>query len=456
MIPIITKKIIYPILQYSRGEHIYKHLKGLEKSQWLSPRDLENRQWIDLKSLLRQLYMYNAYYRRRFIDSGILSEKIKTYDDFLKFPILEKEDLRRDVKKMLSSLRNGPLESRKTSGSTGIPLEILKSRDSFGRIRAIYHRYYKWYGIDIGDKQARFMGHPVTFKARLKEDIQDFLLNKYRLDPVFLTEKNMLTFYRQVKRTRSKYFYGYPSAIYEFSKFIKSNSFNPIELGVKIIITTGETLYDFQRKYIEEALKTKVVNEYGCSESGIIAFECPKGRMHLSTDNLFIEILKDGNPALPGEVGEVVITELYNYSVPLVRYRVGDLIKVSSQTHCNCGSGLPCIDSVEGRTSQFIELPNGRKVHTELFHYISDSLTQTNGVIKQFRIIQNKGLEFTIEYCSDGKNVDKAIDYMANQLKKFFGENILFTFRSVDAIERDKSGKLRYFYQQRDTSLLVK
>ena len=445
MYPKIVKNFIYPAISQVRKENILYHLNELEKSQWLGSQELASKQWFDLKSLLNAIYENNDYYRRRFIETGIKPSQMNSYADFLKIPILEKEELRKNVKFMISNSNKDIIESRKTSGSTGIPLEILKGRDSYGRNRALFHRYYAWYGIEIGDRQARFFGHPVTFKARLKENIQDILLNKIRLDPVFLTTRNMINFYKRLKKEKPKYFYGYPSAIYEFAKFMDNNSFNPQKLCIKVIITTGETLYKFQKDFLEAFFKVKVVNEYGCSECGIIAFECPNGGLHLSTDNLLIEILKNGIPAQPGETGEVVITELFNYFVPIIRYKIGDLAKVSEKQYCQCGKGLTCIDSIEGRESQFINLPNGRKVHTELFHYISDGLSQNNGSIKQFRVIQDKELEFTVEYISDGNSVDRSLNYMREKLKQFIGQDITINFKGVESFKRDNSGKLRYF-----------
>ena len=255
----------------------------------------------------------------------------------------------------------------------------------------------------------------------------------------------MLGFYRKIKKIKPKYFYGYPSAIYEFSKFLKSKSIDAGSFDIKAVIVTGETLYDFQRKFIEDVFKAKVVNEYGCSEAGIIAFQCPRGRMHLSEDNLFIEILCEGRPAEPGETGEVVITEIYNYSTPLIRYRVGDLARVSFNPLCDCGRGLSCIDSVEGRTSQFITLANGRKVHTELFSYIGDELAGADGVLKQFRIIQHRDLKFTVEYVSGSGKIEETLSYLSAQIKKFLGQGLELNFKQVESIPRDKNGKLRYF-----------
>ena len=163
---LIARNITYPALQFLRDERIYTHLKELTDSQWLDNDELKKRQWRDLQSLLHTAYKKNDFYRKRFIKAGIAPDEINSYEDFLKLPILEKEDLRSSVKNMISSIDNKTLELRRTSGSTGIPLQILKSRNSFGRIRALYHRYYQWYGINIADRQARFMGHPVSFKSK--------------------------------------------------------------------------------------------------------------------------------------------------------------------------------------------------------------------------------------------------------------------------------------------------
>jgi len=446
MHPLVSKYFLYLPLQYLRGEKVLSHLKELKKTQWFSTKELSQWQWEKLTALLKYAYTNVPYYKDILNQLEINPYHSLTYEDFIKLPIMDKQRFRLCLPKLKS--QNCPhLDIRRTSGSTGVPLEIPKDRNTIARIRAIMYRYYSWYDIDIGDKQARVLGHPVTFLSRLKEDIQDIILNKTRLDPVFLTPKNMINYYRKLKKIKPKYMYGYPSAIYEFARYLISKSIDPSDIRLKVIITTGEVLYPFQREFIQSVYKAKVVNEYGCTECGIIAFECPYGNLHLSSDNLFIEILKDDQPAKPGEWGEVVVTELFNYSVPMIRYKVGDLMKVS-QKQCKCGRGLPIVESVEGRTSEFIELPEGRKVHTELFHYISDAVSEQGGGIKHFRVIQKEIDKFICQIVPDDNFSDKTLNILNKKFKEFLGNNINLKIQIVNEIPKDKSGKLRYFVSE--------
>ena len=451
MHPFISKYLLYLPLQTMRREKVLKHVKDLEETQWMSNDELNKWQWNRLKNLLHHAFLNIPYYQKQFETANLSPDKISNYDDFLNFPILTKEQYRNNLSQLVAQNRKTRLDLKRTSGSSGIPLEILKDRDTYARTRAIMYRCYKWYGIDIGDKQARVLGHPTTFISKLQEDIQDLILNKTRLDPVFLTEKNMLSYYHKLKRIKPKYIYGYPSAIYEFGKFLTQKSLEPSKLRIPVIITTGEILQPSQKDHIESVFESKVVNEYGCSECGIIAFPCPEGKMHLSSDNLFIEIIKNGKPAEPGEMGEVVVTELFHYAAPLIRYNVADLAKSSQDQHCPCGRGLPVIDSVEGRSSQLIALPNGQKVHTEIFHYISDAISENGGGIKHFRVIQKKESEFQVEVVPDENYTSKTMEYLASEFKRFLGKEIILDVREVDEISRDKSGKLRYFISEMNT-----
>jgi len=448
MHPFISKYFLYIPVQYFRKEKVLSHLKEFEQTQWLSANDLKKWQRDKLKQLMTHAYQNSPYYRRQFELLNLSPDCLSDSKAINSLPVLTKQLYRDNISEIIVQNGKTNLDMKRTSGSSGIPLEIYKDRDSLALNRAVMYRFYGWYNIKIGDKQARVLGHPTTFMSKLKEDVQDIILNKTRLDPVFLTEKNLISYFRRLKRIKPKYIYGYPSAIYEFGKFLTKKSFDPSNLNIPVIITTGEILHPFQREFIERSFRSTLVNEYGCSECGIIAFQCPHGKMHLSTDNLYVEVIKDGVPAEPGEAGEVVVTELFNYSAPLIRYKVGDLVKLSSDKKCSCGRNFPIIDSVEGRTSQLIHLANGQKIHTEIFHYISDAISENGGGIKHFKVIQKRESEFHVEILLDENYTKDTEDYLKSEFKRFLGEDIILKIREVDEISRDKSGKIRYFVSE--------
>jgi len=446
MHPKISKYLLYLPLQFLRGENVLGHLSELEKTQWLEPRIIKDMQDEKLVKLLTHAFNNVPYYSKLFKASGIEITGAENIRDVLrKIPILTKKLYSQNIKDLVSTSKNVKLDHRKTSGSSGTNLNILKSRDTYARMRAIMYRYYRWHGIDIGDKQARVLGHPTTFLSKFKEDIQDFILNKYRLDPVYLTEKNVLRYFNQLKKNKVKYLYGYPSAICEVGRIMIVNSLNPKELNIPIAITTGEILYNHQRKFIQESFGTKVANEYGCSELGIIAFECSEGRMHLSDDNLIIEVI---NESAEDGFSEILITDLFNYGVPLIRYKIGDLIKLEEAQTCSCGRGLSVVKEVKGRESEVITLDGGRKIHTEVFHYIFDAVTEKFGGVEEFRVFGNDSLVFNIQLVVNASFSKRTEEFIEEQFKKVLDQKCRITFEFVKSLEREKTGKLRYFIRK--------
>ena len=213
-----------------------------------------------------------------------------------------------------------------------------------------------------------------------------------------------------------------------------------------MLFCTGENLYDFQRSYLAKAWSARVVNEWGCTESGVIAFECPEeGRLHLSVDNLAVEFLADGRPAAVGEPGEAVITELYSADAPLIRYRLGDVAVPGDGAPCPCGRGLPTILRVEGRSSEMMQLPGGRQVHSEVFHYISDEISAVDPGIESFRVRRTGPVDFRVELLAAAPLSGATLEALRGIVSRVLGASLSLAIEQVPELPRDPSGKLRYF-----------
>ena len=447
----ISKHVLYLPTQRWRGEPVPQHLADLERSQWERPEALRARQTERALALVSHAARHVPHYRDAWRAAGADPAAFRSLDDLRRLPLLEKDVMRANVRRLVSETAAVPLDPRKTSGSTGIPVPILKSRDAYARIRAIWYRYARWYGIDIGDRQGRFLGHPVTWKGVLREDVQDFILNKFRLDPVYLTPERMERYWRKILRRPVVYLYGYASAMVAFARHLESVGEDPRRAGIRTLICTGETLYPFQESHLRHAFGVPVVNEYGCTESGVLAFPCPEaGRMHLSADNVLLEFLVGDRPAKPGEAGEVVLTDLYSPEVPLIRYRLGDVAVPSDGAPCACGRGLPTIERVEGRTSQMIVLPGGRAVHSEVFAYISDAMGEVDRRIEGFRVRKTGDAAFTVQLVAQEPLAPATLDTLRGIVARVLGPQVELEVEQVRELPRDPSGKLRYFVD--DTS----
>jgi phenylacetate-CoA ligase len=450
MRPWISKYLLYLPTQWLRGERVLAHLRDLERSQWLPRETLLARQDERVRELVRHAARHVPHYREAFRAHGADPEAVRGVADLVRLPVLEKEVARSATPRLVSEIARARLDRRKTSGSTGIPMPVIKSRDAYARIRAIWYRYALWYGVDMGQRQGRFLGHPVDWRGELREDVQDFILNKYRLDPVYLTPERMSRYWRGVLREPLDYVYGYPSAMLAFAHFLEAEGEDPRRSGARVLFCTGENLYASQRGYLAKAFGARVVNEWGCTESGVLAFECPEeGRLHLSADNVALEFLVGDRPARPGEPGEVVVTELYSPDAPLIRYRLGDVAVPGDGTPCGCGRGLPTLSRIEGRSSEMIELPGGRQVHSEVFHYISDEISALDPGVESFRVRRSGDADFTVQLLAEAPLSEATAAALRAIVARVLGSEIRLAIEQVAELPRDRGGKLRYFVDER-------
>ena len=446
----IRRRFIYPAIQLIRRENALQELPKVMKSEQFNRETLEKIQLNQLKSLVRHVYHNVPYYKTKFDKAHIYPGDIRTLKDFQNLPVLTREDLRNNMKRMIADNYKKAIESRKTSGSTGFPMDILKGRDSLSRMRAVMFRCYSWYGIDICDKQLRLTGEVINKLALAKSKVQDKLLNKLRISTMDLSEERLLRSLAKVEKFQPKYIYGYPSAIHNFGLFLNKVGFRKI--FPKIIITTGECLKPQHREFIESFFECKVVNEYGCCECGIIAFECPHGYMHLSDDNLYVEIWKEQANSRSSEYtndsGSVLISELYNFSIPLIRYQIGDLGRIEKHRACSCGRTFRILAEIKGRESEIIQLPNGGRVHSEIFDYLSDALDEKGLGVNEYRVIQRGSRDFEMELvCKHKKHkrIEQVQKFVDEILKKHLGSDISITYKYVQALRREPSGKFRCF-----------
>jgi len=440
--------IYYPI-QWLRREPVSKCLHRLQETQWYSPEQIATWQWEGLRKTVSHAMTSIPYYQRSFEMAGVTKESFNAPEDVRRLPLLTKTALREHARDLISRNYRGPLTSKTTGGSTGEAVTLLKDRVATAYARGGMWRNYSWWGIDIGDRQGRFWGVPITSSQRLRYKVIDLLSNRIRLSSFDFSDEDLFTYYKRLKKFRPHYLYGYASMIYEFSAFLQRNK---LKFTVPLVVTTSEDLYQHQRNLIQEVLHCRAVNEYGCGEVGPIACECPEGGMHLMADNLYIEILtKDGSPAHIGEIGEVVITELHSRAMPLIRYRIMDSIEVGGE-RCPCGRGLPTIHQMIGRSYDYILSQSGKRFHGEKVMYLLERLQDLRMGTRQIQVTQKMFSKLEIKVVRDKDFKSIALDFMRDYFREALGHNIDIEFRMIDQIPRERSGKLRLVISELPTA----
>lgn len=439
MIPWITKNVFYLPIQFLRGEPVVNCLREIEAFECLSGDEMTNRQLQKLHYLLKSANSENQYYRDLFRLNGIDTDRFQARDDFQRIPLLSKKQLKSNFSQLMSrSSRRFSL--RTTSGSTGTPLRLAKDRLASAYMEAFMHHCYSWYGIEIGHRQARIWGVPLDPVGFALSSAKDLILNRKRLPTFDIGRGNSLEFFRRLLKFQPYYMYGLMNPIHEFARHLADSGVDAKELNLGVVIATGERLNPSKKEFVEQVFGCRVVNEYGCTESGIIAFECPMGNMHLGNHNLYVELLNPETllPVAAGEPGEVVITELHATRMPLIRYRLGDMA-VKRTDSCSCGRNTPLIGEIVGRVSEMIPTPDGRKISCALLDYAMPLS------VSRFRatLVATNRLVLLLE-CEEHLPASE-LAAIRTKIGSYLGDQMEIETRIVEDIPCDPSGKLRCF-----------
>lgn len=437
---IVSRHIFHPLLDLKDKSLRLSTLRQLEKTQWLPEEELKKAQWEKLKATLAYAYENCEYYRKSFDLNGINPSEIKTEADFRGIPILTKKDIQNNTDALISAkYQKSELVSASTGGSTGKSLKIYFDSACQEIRNAAAIRSDRWAHADIGVKKAALWGNPPkadTLKKWVRRKLLDRIIY---LDTMEMNEKTMSDFVKEYKAFGAEIIFGHSHSIFLFASFIDKNKITSIK--PKGIISTSMMLMPHERAVIEKALKCKVTNRYGCEEVGLIACECERhSGMHLNIEHLFIEFINSANlPAAPGEDGVIVITDLVNLGMPLIRYRIED-VGIPTDRKCGCGRGLPLMERVNGRTADFLIKTDGTLVAG--VSLVERTLTAIKG-IEQMQIVQEKIDDITVRIVTNELYDDQSHKRLIAEFSKVFGD-VPVKILKVEKIPQEKSGKYRF------------
>lgn len=438
--PLLFKYVIYYPVVFIRGQNVPFYQKEFEKSQYWQKEDLEVLQLNKLQDLVKYAEQYVPFCQKNI--QHLSSINVKKLKDIQKMPFMTKEMLKQNPKDFLTSNRLHFLTKKTTGGSTGEPLSIWKTPCSMARELAANWRGYSWAGVDIGDRQARFWGVPFGQKAQLRAKLIDFIANRKRCSAFAFDEKKLEEHTNVLRRFKPTYLYGYVSMLIEYAKFLKKYNLTQ-HFNLKCIITTSEILTNHYRNLLENIFSTKVFDEYGSAEIGAIAHECEYGSLHIMAENMILEIVDGDKVCEPGEIGEIVCTDLNNYAMPLIRYRTGDFAALSLKK-CECGRTLPVLEKLYGRAYDMVKNREGKLFHGEYFMYIFEEAKRKKLGVKKFQVLQNNFDRFMIKVVPHNKMPTSKIEsFITGKIRNDFDSNAKIEFVYVDEIKRSPSGKMR-------------
>ncbi|MDD5718780.1 MAG: hypothetical protein PHQ53_03730 [Candidatus Krumholzibacteria bacterium] len=362
-------------------------------------------------------------------------------EDLNALPFVEKAHIQNRPEEFISRIAGRRLIKKTTGGSTGEPVTIWKDRQAWLWELAATWRGYSWAGIAIGDAQARFWGVPFRERDQRRAQLIDRICHRHRLSAFGFDAEAIDRYIEELRRFQPAYFYGYVSMISEFADHLVRHDLD-WRPPLQCIITTSEVLTEPVRLKLEDVFQTRVYNEYGCGELGTIAHECDAGSMHVSAENMIVEIVDGERVCAAGEPGEVVVSELNNRAMPLVRYRLGDFATLSTAT-CPCGCTLPVLSGIHGRSYDMVRNRRGERFHGELLMYIFEEIKRKGGGLRQFQVIQESLDSFRIRVVPDGEYGPATEALIRKRLREHFGADSEIHFDIVECIEREPSGKMR-------------
>lgn len=430
---IFFKYLFYLTIKLRR-EWFISHLRDFDSTAYLSSEEIKQFQLKRLNEILSVAGNYIPHYK------GRVPVSIETLDDLECLPLLDKPELRDDPDRFIYK-RNKFQRVKVSGGSTGAPVVIIKDNEGMAREMAGTWRGYSWAGVHIGDRQVRFWGVPRNNKEKWRARLIDFICNRLRVTAFDYNEDSFRSSIKTIKKFDPDYLYGYVSIISDFARYIVKNNLKG-SFSVKSVITTSEVLTDIDRKLIEEAFGARVYNEYGCGEVGTIAHECEHGAMHISSENVILEVLEGDRPAEPGCPGELVVTDLTNLSMPLIRYRLKDF-GILNNKECPCGRTLPILEKVYGRQYDSLENKQGQKFHGEFFLYMVEDARKVGMVVSGIQFVQKANYDIVVKVVARDDVVVEFSEYVIGRIHKEFDEEVTVDVVSVPAIEREASGKLR-------------
>ena len=431
----LVRRVLYPLHERLKRKPTFRRLEELEHTQWLSPEQLAEYQFVRLQRLLEFAYAHVPYYRAILDRHGRPGGRLESPDDLGRIPLLTRELVRTSFDDLRARASLPRVHQRSSGGSTGAPVTVLVDMGRMGFGEAARLRAQRWFGVNVGAREIVLWGSPteITRQDRVRQ-IRDWCLNSRLLSAFDMGEQALAQHVATIYDYRPVKMYGYASALYLLAGYFERESL-PLPRGLRAVFATAEPLFDFQRKTIESALGCAVGLEYGCRDGGLVALECPDGGLHIAAEGMHVEIL---DPDAEGR-GEIVLTNLESNAFPIIRYRTGDIGSLDPSP-CPCGRSLPKLKGVEGRRTDFLVTPSGRVLHALSAIYILREMP----AIREFRIVQ-EAIDHLVLHVVLRQSMGSAEEAsLRAQFAEVFSSDMRITVERTTSLPRTASGKFRY------------
>jgi len=421
------------------------YLWRIKKAQRLNPSELEELQSKKLRAIVKHAYENVPYYHKLFNSVNLKPNDIKTREDLVKVPITNKKILQKlpIIERISRGVNISKCVKCRTSGSTGEPLDIFLSRKELSCRIAMQTRVY---GLNLKEKKVSALdceaapakGSPAMIFERARKYLNHLGLWKRYYFSLLEEPKQLVSKLLEIKPDVIE---TQPSTMKLITQFVKENNITGI--APKLIFTRAELLNREDRRQIQSVFGARLVDLYGAIEFGIVARECDKhSGYHINSDILLVEAIKDSKQVFDEE-GEIVCTDLTNYTMPFIRYSLGDIVVLSKERH-DCGNSFPLIRLIQGRSNDFITLPSGKFIAPVVLLLTFENIEG----ISQYKLVQENINMFTVQIVKGQNFKETTIEELRNALLDVLGREARVNISIVNEIPKEKSGKVQPIVSQ--------
>lgn len=453
--PDILKKIVgyaydYIPDKYKYGRSFFDTYNTVKKFEFASKEEIDEFQNMKVIDIVNYAYNNIEFYRKKYDEYGVDINSIKGVKDLKKLPLISKEEVIENMEDMIPrSLNKNKLRYITTGGTSGKPMGIYTSYDNeiieWANVVAFWSRI----GYKKESCRAVFRGKRLSCVEQGRYWIYDSIKKELSISTFHMNDENMMDFFNQINRYKPEFFHGYMSAIVTFTNFMKKNNLK-LDYKLKAILATSENIYKHQVEFVEEYYNTRVFSFYGHTERLIFAGECEGSRQyHVNPTYGFAEIVNEkGEVVDNGEIGELVGTGFINKIMPLIRYKTGDIAKLSRNQKCDsCGRNHQIIENVEGRWKQEMLV----KKDGTLFSMTSLNIhSEIYSEIEKFQLYQDTPGEIVLKVVPKAGTTQDKINILIEEMLGKVGEGVNIYPEVVNSIDNKKNGKFMFVEQKLD------
>ena len=403
-----------------------------------TPEELANYRLERLKKVISRAALHVPFYRDYFAREHLCVDDFRSISDLKLLPVITREDLRRDPMRFVADdIPADRLICETTSGSTGAPIKIFYTKDDLRSHYLFFQRLRDMNGVRHGMRRITFNSRVIMDPARKRPPYwrYDLSENNWHFSNYHLTPETIGLYCQKIIRVNPEEIVSYPSSLYQIGRHILDQGL--ARLHPESIIVSGENLLPEHQAVIEQAFQCHVTDQYGCTEKTIFTHKCSQEHFHIHSDYSIVEVLNSAGQAITEGYGDVTTTTLFNETMPLIRYQIGDLIELDSGTGCTCGLPFPTFKGIVGRKDDFILTPSGKRIYRLA---IWEGMTS----VVASQLVQHAPNKLEVRIVRDSNYSQEDEDHILTRLKMLFNDELQIYPQYTDRIPKEKNGKFKF------------